>query len=164
MHTWKEFSLDHPFLFIFLYLGLPKYVIILKAGHHLLNSISQLMMILVGTITRWGPHTPLERARWARNAMVWIVLPRPISSANIPFIFLLWRVYIQCIPNSWYSLSGCLISRGCLIILSCYSPSYVIGLQCKLIMIGGNTTLETSNPLNLTSSIPYSIRLIFVET
>ena len=36
----------------------PKYVRILKAGHHFLNSISQLSMTLVGTTIRCGPHTP----------------------------------------------------------------------------------------------------------
>ena len=33
---------------------------------------------------RWGPQTPIVTAKWASNDMVWIVLPKPISSAKIP--------------------------------------------------------------------------------
>ncbi len=116
-------------------------------AHHFLNSISQLSMTEVGTTTRCGPQSPLQRgeraqgrgrrgvrgkrgslagkrwhatavrcrshclhvhccqprarihfqalagvgpathrsqARWASSAMVWIVLPSPISSARMP--------------------------------------------------------------------------------
>lgn len=75
---WKVLSLDQPFLFCFLSFVDPKYVIILKAGHHRLNSIYQFIRIVVGTITKWGPHMPCSMARWASKAMVWMVFPKPI--------------------------------------------------------------------------------------
>lgn len=70
MHTWKVLSFDQPFLFIFRYFGDPKYVIILKAGHHLLNYISQFINIVVGTITKCGPQIPFYMAKCANNPIV----------------------------------------------------------------------------------------------
>jgi hypothetical protein len=98
MQTWNEFSLLHPCLFIFLSFCDPKYVRIFKAGHHFLNSISQLMIIVVGTTIKCGPHTPLSQANEASMDIVYIVLPRPISSARIPFNFLLCKVASQSSP------------------------------------------------------------------
>ena len=46
--------------------------------------------------------------------MVWIVLPRPISSARMPFKRLLYSDTIHVRPASWYSLSWPPTSmRGC---------------------------------------------------
>ncbi len=47
----------------------------MKAGLHFLSSSSQLSMTEVGTIMRCGPQLPFSHARWARRAIVWIVLP-----------------------------------------------------------------------------------------
>ena len=33
---------------------------------------------------RWGPQMPFSHAKLANKAIVWIVLPSPISSAKIP--------------------------------------------------------------------------------
>jgi hypothetical protein len=38
IHTWKLLGLDQPMRFTFRSLGEPKYVKILNAGHHFLNS------------------------------------------------------------------------------------------------------------------------------
>lgn len=91
---------------------------ILNAGHHLLNYISQFIKIVVGTITKCGPHIPFYIAKWASSAIVWMVFPKPISSAKMAFIPLLCKVEIQYTPNNWYYLKGNLIRRDGLIILS----------------------------------------------
>eukprot|EP00959_Pyramimonas_sp_CCMP1952_P463921 9485727-Pyramimonas_sp.AAC.1 len=48
MQTWNELGLDHPERFTLRSLADPKYVSILNAGHHFLNSISQLSITLAG--------------------------------------------------------------------------------------------------------------------
>ncbi|KYQ47422.1 hypothetical protein ALC60_13543, partial [Trachymyrmex zeteki] len=58
-------------------------VSILNPGHHFLHSISQLSITEVGTIIRCGPQFPFSQARCANNAIVCIVLPRPISLSFI---------------------------------------------------------------------------------
>ena len=151
MQIWKEFSFDHPFLFCFLYLVEPKYVMILNAGHHLLNSISQFMRIVVGTITKCGPHIPCSIARWASSAIVWIVFPSPISSARIQFISLLCKVDIQYTPSSWYSLKGNLIRREGMMTLSSCKPIYLAsGVRWTSIITG---TLEVCDTCKLSRDI-----------
>ena len=77
---------------------IPKYDKILKLGHHFLNSISQLTIIVVGTIIKCGPQFPLFIAKYANNAIVWIVLPKPISSAKIPLILFSFNATSQFRP------------------------------------------------------------------
>ena len=43
-----------------------------------------------GTIIKYGPLTPFFSIRYVINAIVSIVLPRPISSASIPLRLLLY--------------------------------------------------------------------------
>lgn len=95
---WKELSLLQPYLFYFLSFCEPKYVKTFKLGHQRLNSISQLIIIVVGTMIRWGPQIPLSQANEANKEIVWMVLPRPISSANIPLRRLLCSVTSQSRP------------------------------------------------------------------
>ena len=84
MHTWNELGLDQPCRFSFRSFAVPKYVNSLNAGHHFLNSTSQFNITDVGTTMRCGPHMPWLHARYASNEMVWMVFPKPISSARIP--------------------------------------------------------------------------------
>lgn len=51
---------------------------------HVENSLSQLVMVESGAMTRKGPWMP---AAWISDSSVmdWIVFPRPISSARIQF-------------------------------------------------------------------------------
>lgn len=44
-----------------------------------------------GTIMRKGPLIRLCSMRYVIKAMVWMVLPRPISSARMPFRLLLYK-------------------------------------------------------------------------
>jgi hypothetical protein len=44
-----------------------------------------------GTMIRYGPLTLFFSIRYVISAIVWIVFPRPISSARIPFRLLLYR-------------------------------------------------------------------------
>jgi hypothetical protein len=55
---------------------------------------------------RCGPHTPRSPARCASNAMVWMVLPSPISSASTPFSRRSCIDTSQSSPARWYSRSG----------------------------------------------------------
>lgn len=54
-----------------------------------------------------APHgesaLPFSQARWASRAMVWMVLPRPISSARMPLSFFSYMVTSQSSPMCWYS-------------------------------------------------------------
>ena len=52
IQTWNELGLNQPYLLSFLSFCEPKYDKILKLGHHFLNSISQLTIIVVGTIIK----------------------------------------------------------------------------------------------------------------
>ena len=56
----------------------------LTSGVNLFISDTQFGTVDKGATTRYGPLTPIS-IRWAIRAMHWMVLPRPISSANIPF-------------------------------------------------------------------------------
>lgn len=67
-------------------------------GHHLLNSISQFIIIVVGTTIKCGPQIPRSQANEASKDIVYIVLPKPISSAKIPFSRLLCNVTSQSSP------------------------------------------------------------------
>lgn len=48
---------------------------------------------------------PFSQARWASRAIVWMVLPRPISSAKMPLSFFSYIVTNQSSPMCWYSRS-----------------------------------------------------------
>jgi len=61
---------------------LPLAFTILKAGHHLRNSVSQSSLTLVGTTMRRGPHIPFPHARCASKAIAMIVFPIPVASAR----------------------------------------------------------------------------------
>ena len=56
------------------------------------------------------PH--LSQARWPRRAMVWMVFPRPISSARMPFSLFSSMATSQSSPMCWYSRSLCLRRNG----------------------------------------------------
>jgi len=74
------------FASLFLSSALPKYGRTLRAGQNYWSSFYQLWRVVTGTIIRNGPQTSFFSARWASKAMVYIVLPKPISSARIPLI------------------------------------------------------------------------------
>lgn len=99
------------------------------AGHHFLNSISQLIIIVVGTIIKCGPQIPFSQARWAIVAIVWMVLPSPISSASMPLILLLCKVTSQSSPICWYSLNSFLSRKGTFVLTA--EAFKVIPLGCK---------------------------------
>jgi len=64
---------------------LPLAFTILKAGHHLRNSVSQSSLsslTLVGTTMRRGPHIPFPHPRCASKAIAIIVFPIPVASAR----------------------------------------------------------------------------------
>ena len=56
---------------------------------HFLFKTSQNKTYDRGTIIKNGPLTFLRSIKYVINAIVWIVLPKPISSAKIPFKLLL---------------------------------------------------------------------------
>lgn len=147
MHTWNEFSFDHPVRFIFLSFWDPKYVNILKAGHHLLNSISQFMMIVVGTTIRWGPQIPLSQANADIRAMVWIVLPSPISSARIPLSFLSCKVINQSNPMTWYSLNFLFSKNGILVLTQEFWREVPVGWAELALAIAKSTSLSSHSSL-----------------
>lgn len=51
---------------------------------HVLNSLSQLVMVERGAMTRKGPRMPTLDTS-CRKAMDWMVFPKPISSARMQF-------------------------------------------------------------------------------
>ena len=55
-----------------------------RIGNHLLNSLFQLLTTELGHTIKYGPLIFLNWTRYANKAIVYIVLPRPISSAKIP--------------------------------------------------------------------------------
>ena len=57
MHTWNELGLDQPMRFALRSLGEPKYVKILNAGHHFLNSCTR----LPPTVSKNGQTVPHRR-------------------------------------------------------------------------------------------------------
>ena len=57
----------------------------LKKGQKVCSSLSQLCKVEAGDTTRNGPHMERSSARCPRNARACTVLPRPISSARMPF-------------------------------------------------------------------------------
>lgn len=64
----------------------PMYSITLICGAHRRNSRSHVGRVDNGTSNKNGPYTPCIFISAARNAIVCIVFPRPISSASIaPF-------------------------------------------------------------------------------
>ena len=87
----------------------PQYGRVFKSGQKRLISSFQLFSTEAGATTKKGPHiffswmgqetrvttkriykyktlgSILTSAKWAKNAMAWMVFPRPISSASIPF-------------------------------------------------------------------------------
>lgn len=57
-----------------------------QQGIHFLNSLIQFPKVDLGATIMNGPLTFLNSFRKATKAIVYIVFPKPISSANIPFI------------------------------------------------------------------------------
>jgi hypothetical protein len=51
---------------------------------YLVNSDCQLARVDTGATIRNGPRLFLVH-KWARKAIVWMVFPKPISSASMPF-------------------------------------------------------------------------------
>lgn len=98
-----------------------------------MNSISQLMIIVVGTTIKWGPHIPLSQANEANIDIVYIVLPNPISSANIPLSFLLCKVTSQSSPIIWYSLRSPYRRNGTLVLTFALDSVNPVG--CKALAI-----------------------------
>ena len=64
------------------------------------NSVTQLATVDSGATIRNGPRTPRSR-RYARKAMHWSVLPRPISSARMPLRPFSKRDTSHSTPASW---------------------------------------------------------------
>ena len=58
---------------------------------------------------------PFSQARWARRAMVWMVLPSPISSARMPLSRFSCMVASQSRPTCWYSRRLCFSRKGTLV-------------------------------------------------
>ncbi len=111
MTTWKgesgfsvNFLAEKNFLKVFLCLMLPQYGRALKDGQNFLNSCCQLNNVLLGATIKNGPHTFLVWETWASNAIAWIVLPKPISSAKIPLIPCSNKLFNHLKPLIWYSL------------------------------------------------------------
>ena len=70
-------------LTVFLLLTSPRQMMALISGAHDSNSLCQAGIVDRGTTTRNGPQSWCSwQSQW-RKEMVWIVLPRPISSARI---------------------------------------------------------------------------------
>lgn len=69
----------------------PKYTTRLISGAQRQNSLCQAAMVDNGTTSKKGPQTEYVLMRFERNAMLWIVFPRPISSAKITELFWKWR-------------------------------------------------------------------------
>lgn len=143
MQTWNEFSFDQPVHFIFLSFWDPKYVRILNAGHHLLNSISQFMIIVVGTTIRWGPQTPRSHASEERRAIVWMVFPNPISSAKIPLSFLSCKVISQSSPIIWYSHSFHFSKNGILVLTLEFWREVPVGYAAFAFAMAASTSLSS---------------------
>ena len=57
-------------------------------------------------------NSPCSQARCPSNAIVCIVLPRPISSARIPFNLRSCKVASQSKPTCWYSRKECFSKNG----------------------------------------------------
>ncbi|KAH3671861.1 hypothetical protein OGAPHI_000047 [Ogataea philodendri] len=89
----------------FLMLCASSRIITLNPGANRLNSISQFNITEVGTTIRCGPQMFFSHARYEIREMVWIVFPRPISSARIPLVPLLYNEASQFKPCFWYSLN-----------------------------------------------------------
>lgn len=60
-------------------------------GAHFSNSIYQFVIVLNGTTIKKGPKFCFFSIKYENKEIVYIVLPRPISSAKIPFNLLLYR-------------------------------------------------------------------------
>jgi hypothetical protein len=80
---------------------LPTYDTVRSCGHHLRSSFSQLPRVESGTTTRKGPDTLCTACRYARKELDCTVLPRPISSARMPFLSRHQLEAIQLSPMSW---------------------------------------------------------------
>lgn len=118
--------------------------------------------MVVGTMTKWGPQMPCSIARWASSAIVWMVLPRPISSAKMQFMPRSCSVDIQYTPSSWYSLRGNLISKEGRMTLSSWSPMYLAWGCLRTSMTTGTREVWDTCRLSSESSLyPYSIFVIF---
>lgn len=67
----------------YLYSFLAINLTVLSYGNHFLNSLCQLLTTEFGHTIKCGPFIFLNSDKQAKNAIAYIVLPRPISSANI---------------------------------------------------------------------------------
>ena len=72
----------------------------LQQGSHFLNSFYQLPSVILGAIMICGPLIFLNYFMKEIIEMVWIVLPRPMSSAKIPLMPLSYKEIIQFRPTS----------------------------------------------------------------
>ena len=71
-----------------------------------------ILLLFLHLTLRKNDSIPFSQAKWASNAMVWIVLPRPISSAKIPLSRFEYMVTSQSRPMCWYSRRVCLRRTG----------------------------------------------------
>ena len=69
------------------------------------NSRFQWPSVDRGATTRKGPRTPWRVRRDSSAVTVWMVLPRPISSARMQLRRWNQEKSIQFTPSSWYSRS-----------------------------------------------------------
>ena len=84
----------------------PPYVTTYKFGAQNANSLSQLMRVDNGAEMRKGPSEWPSLTRVFKNAMVWMVFPRPISSARMVLVPCAQENRNQFRPSIWYSWSS----------------------------------------------------------
>lgn len=83
-----------------------------SAGHQCFNSRNQLPITDLGHTTKCGPLIPNVNFKYANSAIVWNVLPRPISSAKMPFTPRENKLSSQFTPSIWYYRSVPRIYEG----------------------------------------------------
>uniref|UniRef100_A0A1A9ZAR4 Uncharacterized protein n=1 Tax=Glossina pallidipes TaxID=7398 RepID=A0A1A9ZAR4_GLOPL len=83
-----------------------------------------------GTTIKCGPQLPFTQAKCASRAIVCIVLPKPISSANIPLSLRSFIVTSQSRPICWYSRNVCFKRNGTGV--TTFVDDNVLPLGCKL--------------------------------
>lgn len=88
-------------------------------GIHFCISLCQLLHTVKGQIIKCLPDISCYCLRYAKYEIVWIVLPKPISSAKIPFIFLYASSIIHIKAYFWYYFSfppfrfyGCTVRKA----------------------------------------------------
>ena len=74
-------------------------------------SFTQFERVDRGAIIKYGPCMPFP-FRWARNPIVWMVFPRPIWSASIPFSPFCHNDISHLTPFIWYDFNFPPVNNG----------------------------------------------------